>query len=529
MKFSSRIASVILFLGLSGYAALPTVDISKLPVAAREPVKALQKLLADKAKADTPEQKAELLGRMGMVLHSAEQLALAAEYYRAAMQQAPKDARWYYLYGVVQAARGQLDSAYAALRMSFDLKSDYLPTLARIGEIALQKGDYDEATRIANVLIKEAPFAAFGHELLGQVAAASNRPEEAVSHFRKVLKNKPFANRVYYPLAIQLRKLGRIDEAKAAIARRGEIAPGYPDPLMRVVRNLVPTPERLLEEGLALAKSGRFQQAEDKYRQGLTLASDHPGLNTALAYIELRQGKVDEAKTRLKSVLAKQPDYVPAIFKLAEIADASNEHDEALRRYQHVLKIQPDNADAAGELAAMLMRIGQFSQAAEQFEHFAALKPENVKGHFLAGLAWLAAGHCQHGLARLKQAKQLNPSDGAVMLALSIAMVDCQSDDSASAAAIAKAVYEAAPGFESARVLAWHKAREGKWQDAIDYQTQAIFEVLKHGLRAKYPELAEQLSAYRQKKLPQWNWRQYARQWAPDAPQIVVEHPEQAK
>jgi tetratricopeptide (TPR) repeat protein len=494
-------------------ADLPVPAASELPANAREAVAHLQEALKDVSL--TEADRGEKLGQLGMLYQASEQLSAAAAYYREAFAHAPDDARWYYLYGVAQTALGELDSAYAALRISFDKKPDYLPTLMRLAQLSMARGDTAEAERIATTLVKEKGFEAAAEEILGQLALQQGKTEESIRYFQDAIKRQPFANRLYYALAQALKKAGQADKAREALERRGEVAPVYPDPLMQYVRALVPTPERQLEQGIALAKNGDADGARSALKKGLELDPSHTGLLVALAQVEMEQGNMQAAKELLIRALKVDSKFLPAVVKMAEWHDAQGQLGKARSWYAKAIQMQPDNADVLAAWAALEMRQGDLAVAGQRFAEVARLRPTAVSARFLAALAWLGAGQCKPALGQLEEVRKLSPSDGRSALALALAWVTCDTDSVDKALALAQQVYDAAPGLESARVMAWLEAKRGQFGDAVDFQTQAMFEALKTRSMGKHPNLARDMADYRSGKLPAWDWQQYAREWAP--------------
>ena len=64
-------------------------------------------------------------------------------------------------------------------------------------------------------------FPAVARRGLGDVALRERKFAEAIEHFRAVLDRVPQAVAIHYSLAMAYRGLGRMDEARAHLQRRG--------------------------------------------------------------------------------------------------------------------------------------------------------------------------------------------------------------------------------------------------------------------------------------------------------------------
>ena len=97
----------------------------------------LEALAADRGSA---EELAEAVGQMGRLYHAYDLTAAAAACYQNARRLAPEEFRWVYLLGLVQQTRGDLEAAAEALSSALAMRSDDVPTLARLGRGAHAAG-----------------------------------------------------------------------------------------------------------------------------------------------------------------------------------------------------------------------------------------------------------------------------------------------------------------------------------------------------------------------------------------------------
>jgi len=83
------------------------------------------------------------------------------------------------------------------------------------------------------------------------------------------------------------------------------------------------------------------------------------------------------------------------------------------RIWVDTIEKQPDNARARNNYAVDLLQAGRFSEAQEQASAAIRLKPSIAEAHKTLGVALLAGGHGEEGIAELQRATELDAEDGS--------------------------------------------------------------------------------------------------------------------
>src|SRR4029079_18060693 len=83
------------------------------------------------------------------------------------------------------------------------------------------------------------------------------------------------------------------------------------------------------------------------------------------------------------------------------------------RIWVDTIEKQPDNARARNNYAVDLLQAGRFSEAQEQATAAIRLKPSIAEAHKTLGVALLAGGHGDEGIAELQRATELDAEDGS--------------------------------------------------------------------------------------------------------------------
>jgi tetratricopeptide (TPR) repeat protein len=116
------------------------------------------------------------------------------------------------------------------------------------------------------------------------------------------------------------------------------------------------------------------------------------------------------AVTSLKSVVAAEPNSVPAWFNLAYAYSGLNEDEEATKAYQKTLTLAPDLFEARLNLGILFIEMKQTPAALEHLEKAVALKPQHARAHLYYGRALNLAGQPDAAEKEVQAALLLDPS-----------------------------------------------------------------------------------------------------------------------
>jgi tetratricopeptide (TPR) repeat protein len=117
-----------------------------------------------------------------------------------------------------------------------------------------------------------------------------------------------------------------------------------------------------------------------------------------------------EAVKALKTVIATQPDMVPAWFDLGFAYNGLHEPDEAVKAYQKTLELAPDHFLAQLDLGVLFLEQKQTQAALEHLQKATALKPENARGHLNYAHALAQTNQPEAARKEFGEASRLDPS-----------------------------------------------------------------------------------------------------------------------
>ena len=498
---------------------VPPVDTSGMEPSVREQIEAERAALAAataRLPADAPEL-AEAYGRCGRLhlLYRLNDPARAC--LENAAQLAPADPRWAYYLGALLQATGDFAAAAARLGRALELRPGRDlegAALIRLGDVRLQLGRLDEARQSFEAALSREGTAAAAHFGLGRVALArgdANAANTAAGHFEAALALQPGASEVRSPLATAYRKLGRLDDARAALAAYGEGRVTFPDPLLEQTAALntgsrqyiqagttalrekrfadaVAAYRKALEAdpadatvwanlGVALAGLGDLPGAEQSYRKALDVepanARAHYNLGTLLA----ARGDRREGIEHLEAAVRSDPESRDALFNLGQALAEAGEPARALDAWDRLLKLNPQEVVSRFHRAQALSALGRHGEAAAELGTVIAAAPGEVAPRAAQASALLLAGRDAEARARLEEGlARLPQSEALAQLLVRVLASSSQSDvrDGKKALALAQRLLAAGPTPDREEALALALGELGRFPEAAEHQRQAL-------------------------------------------------------
>lgn len=492
---------------------IPPADTTGMEPAVREQLETDHRALAEaisRSPAGSP-QLAEAYGRCGQ-LHTLYKLNDTA---RACLENAarlaPGEIRWIYSLGALLQATGDFEGALARLGRALELRPVDPAVLIRLGEVRLQLGRPDEARQAFEAALPKPGAAAAAHFGLGRVALAQGDARAAAGHFEAVLKSQPGASEVRSPLAIAYRKLGRLDDAWAALAGYGEGRVTFPDPILDQVALLNAGSRQYALVGTAALREKRFADAAAAYRKALEanpgdaavwadlgvaleglkdlagaeqsyrkavelepgLARAHYNLGTLLAARGARQEGIQHLETAVRL----DPESRGALFNLGQALAGAGEPARALDAFDRLLKLTPGDAVARFNRAQALSALSRHAEAAAELGEVVAAAPGEAAPRIAQASALLAAGRDADARARLEEGMARLPgSEALAQLLVRVLAASSKQEvrDGRKALEIAQRLLAAGPTPEREEAMALALGETGRFAEAADHQRRAL-------------------------------------------------------
>jgi protein O-mannosyl-transferase len=164
---------------------------------------------------------------------------------------------------------------------------------------------------------------------------------------------------------------------------------------------------------LALEAAGRKSDGANEMLRAA--AADFAEAEYALGFDLARQGRHDEAITRLRRYVTRNPmdlNVLRAYNLIGQSALALNRPVEAADAFGETLRRNPDNVDALGGRGDALMRLQRWDDAIPVYQAFLSQRADGG-AYFNLGLALMARQRVPEAIAAFERAAQISPRDPA--------------------------------------------------------------------------------------------------------------------
>ncbi len=231
----------------------------------------------------------------------------------------------------------------------------------------------------------------------GAPAAAAEQADEIL----KVVPDQPNALALR---GLALGRLGRGEEAIAALKRAVHLQPALPDAwralgdhytalemreaadgaYAQAIRHSTRDP-RLMSAALALVEN-RIPDAETELREFLKRHPTDVAAIRMLAEVAARIGRYPDAEVLLSRCLELAPGFLAARHNYAMVLHRLNKSEAALAQVDALLAEEPRNPGFRNLKAAILGRIGEYGASIDQYREVLAEYPNQAK-------VWMSLGH----------------------------------------------------------------------------------------------------------------------------------------
>ena len=176
--------------------------------------------------------------------------------------------------------------------------------------------------------------------------------------------------------------------------------------------------------GVRHHQAGRLADAESAYKRILAFAPDHPDALHLLGVAASQRGGHDVALSLIGRAIALTADRPVAAFhkNIAIAFQARGQRDEAIGHLRSAIAIAPKDPDSHGQLAALLQERGKIDEAVASWRNALALTPNHPAALGNLGGALLEQGAIDEAVECCRRAAALAPNfpDAHYNLALAL-------------------------------------------------------------------------------------------------------------
>jgi tetratricopeptide (TPR) repeat protein len=147
--------------------------------------------------------------------------------------------------------------------------------------------------------------------------------------------------------------------------------------------------------------------SQQEYQRLFDMAPDSDRVHQLLGEAALAAENKSEAETEFVKALQANPRSFDAATELAELKRSQSKFDEAIGYYTQATQNGPPNYEIAYGLGACYTYKQDYAQAAEWLRKAVALDPESPGGHFALGNALFQSGEYAQAIPELKASLKL--------------------------------------------------------------------------------------------------------------------------
>ncbi|MBS4095598.1 MAG: tetratricopeptide repeat protein [Sulfuricella sp.] len=190
-------------------------------------------------------------------------------------------------------------------------------------------------------------------------------------------------------VAVEHHRAGRLAQAEALYRAVLQADPNHPEALhlLGVIAHQNRNHALAVE---LIGKATRFRSNDPNYFS-----------NLGLAYLAL--GRLDEAATSFRKVLALKPDHAEAHFNLGNLLSNQGKTEQACISYRNTLAIETSHSGANNNLGAMLCVLGKRDEAEGYLRRALAADPTYADAHCNLAHLHMDRGDMEHAIAAFRQ------------------------------------------------------------------------------------------------------------------------------
>jgi tetratricopeptide (TPR) repeat protein len=313
---------------------------------------------------------------LGRFAHAYDFLDAAEAAYANAIRLAPRDAASLHLLGYLYQQTGRFDEALARYTDARGAAPNDAVVRARLAEVYLRVNRLAEARELFQELFEI--FPALARAGLGEIALREGRFSEAVQQLQAALDRAPYATALHYSLGMAYRGLGRLEQARSHLARRGPTGVRPADPLVDSLMTLLRGERAQLMLGRRAFEAGQFEEARAAFSKALEAAPSSTDARVGLGMVLAQMGRDREAvEPLLEASRRGATDEVNSV--LIGLLLKLSRTDEAFDVLSRTRSVVADDEGTVLGVSILLADRGRFREAVDLLESAHSQFPDRVR------------------------------------------------------------------------------------------------------------------------------------------------------
>lgn len=264
------------------------------------------------------------------------------------------------------------DVAMIYLRLSLHVRADLDVAQALLGDIRETNDRWLDAIAAYERVDRESPYKWGARLRTAWMLDKLDRTDQAIELLQRMASERSEETVALITLADLLRTHSRFEEAATV----------YSQALERV-DELQPRHWAVLyARGIALERSGRWNDAERDLLQALELRPRHPYIMNYLAYSWADKGmRLDEAVEMLRSAVALKPQDGYIVDSLGWVLFRKGDHEEAVKQLERAVELRPEDPTINEHLGDAYWHVGRRLESCFQWRRVLVLGPEEEQAN----------------------------------------------------------------------------------------------------------------------------------------------------
>jgi tetratricopeptide (TPR) repeat protein len=230
---------------------------------------------------------------------------------------------------------------------------------------------------------------------------------------------------------------------------------------------------------LRLAQS-RLEDAENLFRQALTLNPDLLEALRGMVQVFLLKNKPAEALDFVQKQVARQPNSSSLYLLQAEVLRQTKQTDQAQSSLSRAVELDNKNVDALSLLAQLEAESGQYDQAIVNYQRAIVAAPTDTRFYIALGSVYQLMGNWQQAEATYQKALAIQPDNALAANNLAYLLLEHGGDPNV-ALSLAQTARKGLPKLpNSADTLGWAYYHNGAYSVAAPLIEDAVKNVPKN-------------------------------------------------